>query len=374
MANLHLLVVMLMVLAMTSADRLNESSSMSLTIEEEKADDIDGGFSSLDGMLQWAIGHSDPAKLEESAKDVQQLPQDEIKKRQSELKELIQNLHMPSDAELMKIAINDLSNSSLSLEDRHRALQELLVLVEPIHNANDLSKIGGLAVVIQELNHVDSDTRTLAAWILGKSSQNNPEVQSKVLELGALSRLMKMVKSDGVEEANKGLYAVSALIRNNLVGQELFFAEAGVQLLQDILSNSTTDIRLQKKAVFLVGDLAVAADLEVEKHGSFFRNGILLKSVVDLTASSDLDLKEKALLAIKSVLQLKGKTSEAAAGVLNDVCAFDAALERMRQQLRELLTTYTDDDEFQRDYAIDLEALLNEVQLIFHTKLPNSSS
>ncbi|KAM6562675.1 hypothetical protein CsatB_022673 [Cannabis sativa] len=374
MANLHLLVVMLMVLAMTSADRLNESSSMSLTIEEEKADDIDGGFSSLDGMLQWAIGHSDPAKLEESAKDVQQLPQDEIKKRQSELKELIQNLHMPSDAELMKIAINDLSNSSLSLEDRHRALQELLVLVEPIHNANDLSKIGGLAVVIQELNHVDPDTRTLAAWILGKSSQNNPEVQSKVLELGALSRLMKMVKSDGVEEANKGLYAVSALIRNNLVGQELFFAEAGVQLLQDILSNSTTDIRLQKKAVFLVGDLAVAADLEVEKHGSFFRNGILLKSVVDLTSSSDLDLKEKALLAIKSVLQLKGKTSEAAAGVLNDVCAFDASLERMRQQLRELLTTYTDDDEFQRDYAIDLEALLNEVQLIFHTKLPNSSS
>ncbi|KAF4404685.1 hypothetical protein G4B88_006071 [Cannabis sativa] len=370
MANLHLLVVMLMVLAMTSADRLNESSSMSLTIEEEKADDIDGGFSSLDGMLQWAIGHSDPAKLEESAKDVQQLPQDEIKKRQSELKELIQNLHMPSDAELMKIAINDLSNSSLSLEDRHRALQELLVLVEPIHNANDLSKIGGLAVVIQELNHVDPDTRTLAAWILGKSSQNNPEV----LELGALSRLMKMVKSDGVEEANKGLYAVSALIRNNLVGQELFFAEAGVQLLQDILSNSTTDIRLQKKAVFLVGDLAVAADLEVEKHGSFFRNGILLKSVVDLTSSSDLDLKEKALLAIKSVLQLKGKTSEAAAGVLNDVCAFDASLERMRQQLRELLTTYTDDDEFQRDYAIDLEALLNEVQLIFHTKLPNSSS
>ncbi|XP_062110801.1 uncharacterized protein LOC133822469 [Humulus lupulus] len=374
MANLHLLVVMLMVSAMavTSADRLNESS-MSLPIEEE-AEDIDGGFSTLDGMLQWAIGHSDPAKLEESAKDVQKLPADEIKKRQSELKELIHNLNMPSDAQLMKIAINDLNNSSLSLEDRHRALQELLVLVEPIHNANDLSKIGGLAVVIQELNHADPETRTLAAWILGKSSQNNLEVQSKVLELGALSKLMKMVKADGVEEANKGLYAVSALIRNNLVGQELFFAEAGVQLLQDILSNSSIDIRLQKKAVFLVGDLAAGADSEAVKHGSVFSNSILLKCVVDLTASSDLDLKEKALLAIKSVLQLEGKISEAAAGVLNDVCGLDAALERMRQQLRVLLTTYTDDDEFERDYAIDLETLLNEVQLIFHTKLSNSSS
>lgn len=43
---------------------------------------------------------------------------------------------MPSDAKLMQIAIDDLKNSSLSLEDRHRALQELLVLVEPIDNAN----------------------------------------------------------------------------------------------------------------------------------------------------------------------------------------------------------------------------------------------
>lgn len=44
---------------------------------------------------------------------------------------------MPSDAELMRIAIGDLKyNSSLSLEDRHRALHELLILVEPIHNAN----------------------------------------------------------------------------------------------------------------------------------------------------------------------------------------------------------------------------------------------
>lgn len=40
----------------------------------------------------------------------------------------------PSDAELIKIAIADLNNSSL--KDRQRALQELLILVEPIDNAN----------------------------------------------------------------------------------------------------------------------------------------------------------------------------------------------------------------------------------------------
>lgn len=50
--------------------------------------------------------------------------------------ELMEKLKMPSDAQLMQIAIDDLNNSSLSLEDRHRALQELLILVEPIDNAN----------------------------------------------------------------------------------------------------------------------------------------------------------------------------------------------------------------------------------------------
>ena len=43
---------------------------------------------------------------------------------------------MPSDAELMQMAIDDLNNSSSSLGDRQRALQELLILVEPLDNAN----------------------------------------------------------------------------------------------------------------------------------------------------------------------------------------------------------------------------------------------
>ncbi|PON34509.1 Coatomer beta subunit, partial [Parasponia andersonii] len=356
-----LLLVLTVMLAVAKADLLDKSS-LSFPIEEQVDDDdfdADGGFSSLDGMLQWAIGHSDPAIMKESAKHVST---DDLNKRQSELKELMNNLNMPSDVELMQIAINDLLNNSsnLSLQDRHRALQELLILVEPIHNAHDLNKLGGLAVVIQELNHPDPHTRTLAAWILGKSAQNNPSLQTQVLELGALSKLMKMVKSHVVEEANKGLYAVSALIRNNFDGQELFYAEAGALLLQDILSNATTDIRLQKKAVLLVGDLAEDADDDVIVV-PLFSSRILLKSVVDLiTASSDLDLQEKALLAIRSLLQLR--TTEAQ--VLKELCGLDVVLERMRQQLQDLTA-----EEYQKDYAMDLESLRSEVEIILHQKL-----
>ena len=43
---------------------------------------------------------------------------------------------------------------------------------------------------------------------------------------------MMMVKSSSREEAMKALFAVSALIRNNLAGQELFFKGAGELVLQ----------------------------------------------------------------------------------------------------------------------------------------------
>lgn len=59
--------------------------------------------------------------------------------------ELVEKLKMPSDAKLMKIAIDDLNNLSLPLEDRHRALEELLILVEPIDNANGMCSLQPLA-------------------------------------------------------------------------------------------------------------------------------------------------------------------------------------------------------------------------------------
>lgn len=324
-------------------------------------DELDGGFSSLDGMLQWAIGHSDPTKLKETAKSVQRLSDDELKKRQMEIQELMEKLRMPSDAELMKTAIDDLNNSSISFEDCLRALEELLILVEPIDNANDLNKLGGLAAVIKQLDHDEPDVRKLAAWVLGKASQNNPIVQQQVLDFGILAKLMKMVRSDVVEEATKALYTVSALIRDNLYGQEKFYAEAGDMMLKDILSNSTFDIRLRRKCVSLIGDM-VECQLEnaVTAELPFFSDQSFLKAIVDLTSSDDLDLREKTLAAIKNLLLLR--TVEASS--LKDFCGLDKALESMRLHLQQLM-----EDEDQRDYAKDVEILRRDVELIFYKNL-----
>lgn len=325
-------------------------------------DELDGGFPSLDGMLQWAIGHSDPAKLELKAHDVQQLSTDELQKRQMEIKELVEKLEMPSDAKLMRIAIDDLNNSSLSLEDHLRALEELLILVEAIDNANDLHKLGGLASVIRELSNSDPGIRVACAWIVGKASQNNPVVQNQVLELGALPKLMTMVKSSFIEEeAVKALYAVSAIIRNNLNGLKLFYSEGGDLMLQGILSNASADVRLHRRSVSLVADLA---EYELEYSSQvevpFFSNCALMRLVIDLTKAPDLDLQEKVLLAVKNLLMLKSTEFL----VVDGFCGLNGALEKMRQQLQRFIQ-----EESQREYAIDVEGLCKEVDSIYLEKL-----
>ncbi|GAU51228.1 hypothetical protein TSUD_136250, partial [Trifolium subterraneum] len=355
-------------IAETDINLTSRQSSWSTAAEESdllppdsSVSDSDGGFSSMDSMLHWAISHSDPEKLKESAQSHERLSPSELQKSQIEIKEMMEKTKMFSDVELMKIAITDLNNVSTSLEDRYRALLELLELVEPLDNANDLNKLGGLSAVTRELNHYESGIRALAAWVLGKASQNNPTFQQQVLELGVLSRLIIMVKSDSIEEGIKALYAVSALIRNNLTSQELFYAEAGGLMLQDILRNASIDIKLRRKAVLLLTDLAEYQLENVDKdEPPFFNDQDLLKSVVDLTASTDLDLQEKALVAIKSLLQLK--TTEAR--VFRDFCALGDALNRMKQLLHDLMA-----DEDQKDYVMDVENVRIDVEHIFNRKL-----
>ncbi|KAK4373481.1 hypothetical protein RND71_008865 [Anisodus tanguticus] len=278
-------------------------------------------FASIEGTTEVAVGHLDPGVLKERSEVAQRMSL-ELESRQTELKELMQKLKMPSDVQLMLIAVNDLDNSSLPLEHHHRALEELLVLVEHIDNAIDLQKLGGFSVLIRKLDHSEPEIRTAAEWVLGKASQNNPIVQKQ------------MMKSHTTEEAVKALLAISALIRNNLNGQDLFYREAGDMMLQEVLSNSNMDIRLHKKSLFLIADLA-KSQLENENtvEVSCFSNRLLLKAMVDSMASSDLDLQEKAL-------------------------------ERTRQQLQQFMV---DDD--LREYATDVESLRKEVELTFLQKL-----
>ncbi|XP_071706395.1 hsp70 nucleotide exchange factor FES1 [Rutidosis leptorrhynchoides] len=328
-------------------------------------DELDGGFPSLEGMLQWAIGHSDPAKLELKAHDAKKLSTDELQKRQKELQELVEKLETPSDAKLMRIAIDNLNNPFLSWEDRHRTLGELSMLVEDIENAIYLHKMGGLSVVLKDLNNSDHWIRMTSVSIVAKASQNNPIVQNQVVNLGALPKLMMMVKSDFDPEAIKALHAVSAVIRNNEIGIKLFNTEGGEKLLQGILSNATADVRLHKRSVSLIADLAeYQLDNSSKLQIPFFRNCALVRLVIDLTPDNDLDLQEKVLLAVKNLLMLKSTEHL----IVDGFCGLEGALVRMRKQLQPFIL-----DEDVYEYATEVERLCKEVNSIYNEKLNKGS-
>lgn len=68
--------------------------------------------------------------------------------------------------------------------------------------------------------------------------------------------------------------------------------------LQHILASNSVDVRLQKKAVFLVTDLA---DFQLNSGNSglpFLSDRIFLKSLVDMLSRFDLDLQEKVLSVV----------------------------------------------------------------------------
>ena len=64
-----------------------------------------------------------------------------------------------------------LSNSSSSVSELCRALEELEDHVHQIDNAMDLNGIGGLVLVVRLLNHTHPDVKSWAAHVIGSASQ-----------------------------------------------------------------------------------------------------------------------------------------------------------------------------------------------------------
>jgi len=72
-------------------------------------------------------------------------------------------------------------------------------------------------------------------------------------------------------------------------------------VLQHILVSNSIDVRLQKKAVFLVTDLA---DFQLNSGNPqlpFLSDRLFLKSMVDMLSKFDLDLHEKVWLELPPV-------------------------------------------------------------------------
>ncbi|CAI5517673.1 unnamed protein product [Closterium sp. Naga37s-1] len=268
----------------------------------EGEEGAEGGFASMDAMLQWAIERSDPEASRQRAKEVAELTPAELEEKRKHIRDVVDAMRMPSPGDLMRAAIAHIAPAAAANggapgeqgggEEHERvvgALQELAQLVEPVHAANDLHKLGGLAPLGVLLAHGSSQVRSMAALVVGKAAQNNRQVQHQVMGTGVLQALFTRLHSPhpnpplGEDEHARLLFALSAAIRGHVAATHWFYRHGGVALLARLLSLPSP--RTQRRALFLLADLAESAgaraggggeggDAEREKEGVRIAKGL----------------------------------------------------------------------------------------------------
>ena len=96
----------------------------------------------------------------------------------------------PSEADLMKAAMEVLHSDESDLENKMIAFDNFEQLIESIDNANNLEPLGLWTPLIQLLQHEEADMRRMSAWCIGTAVQNNEKAQDKVCITSTLQSIV----------------------------------------------------------------------------------------------------------------------------------------------------------------------------------------
>jgi hypothetical protein len=271
----------------------------------EAAEDVD--------LLKWALKHSDPESLHEKAEaDKKGNKHDpDAAERRARATELLKAVNStPSEGLLMEEAVLVLQNdtSTSTIEDKLSALEALIVLVEPIDNANDLLKIPNGTFEINRLLGSAPGLEAAAARVLGVAASNNDLFSNELIQRhpDVILRLVQLLSASADDTVAAAVYAAGQLLRNSGHARSLWKQASGNSVLIAMIRGGNKQIseRSRKKALSLVGDLIlldnaafgddrdslVAVLLDVVKYQCTVENNIKI----------DLDLVEKALLALQA--------------------------------------------------------------------------
>lgn len=144
----------------------------------------------------------------------------------------------PTEADLMKAAMEVLHSDESDLENKLIAFDNFEQLIEGIDNANNLEPLGLWTPLVKLLHHEEAEMRRYAAWCIGTAVQNNEKAQDKVCTLGistesgiggveanfpsaqlvvlnAIPTLVNMATTEPNPAARKkSVYALSSAVRN----------------------------------------------------------------------------------------------------------------------------------------------------------------
>lgn len=128
----------------------------------------------MNNLLKWGIENSTASR--ESADS--EAPAPSSRKLTPEMLSAL--FGGPSDADLMKAAMEALHSDEVDLENKLIAFDNFEQLIESIDNANNLEPLGLWTPLVELLKHEDADMRRMAAWCIGTAVQNNEKAQDKV--------------------------------------------------------------------------------------------------------------------------------------------------------------------------------------------------
>jgi hypothetical protein len=138
----------------------------------------------MNNLLKWSIENSTSAQQAGDSNGAAPAPTSRSNLNPEMLSALFGG---PSDADLMKAAMEALHSDEVDLENKMIAFDNFEQLIESIDNANNLEPLGLLTPLVELLKHEEAEMRRMAAWCIGTAVQNNEKAQDKVRALFRLA-------------------------------------------------------------------------------------------------------------------------------------------------------------------------------------------
>jgi hypothetical protein len=284
------------------------------------------GSDVMQQLLNWGIEHSDPEKLKEL---MQKYQEKNLTIKDVYGQDVIDALFV-NEGSVMKdmiMQIGDFDNVTVTDEDLEDALLRLQELVDQVDNAGNLHRNGGLRPLLNlgvrdetagsESARRSESVRSLALWTLGIAVQNNPPVQTDLIDIGGLpsliGRLALCTRSEsgtnsGDEYCSKLIFALSGLVKNNGTIQTAADTQGLFMWLVDE-GIAHTSLGIVKKSLALL-DIALSQNPNL----NFLRSlpakqdkvaASLLACIDSKTSDIDTDAVEKALRLLNRFLALR---------------------------------------------------------------------
>eukprot|EP00753_Platysulcus_tardus_P012584 PLAT3455.1.p1 GENE.PLAT3455.1~~PLAT3455.1.p1 ORF type:complete len:355 (+),score=186.24 PLAT3455.1:161-1225(+) len=237
------------------------------------------------GLLKWSLAHSDGTGETEWTEMTEE--------RKKFLEEAVREWVVDAVERMGKLmdAVKAEETDEEAVAAKEAALDALLDMVDNIDTARDFVKLGGVVYLLQNLDSASAGVAALSAEVLATLVQNNPQVQTWVMEFDSLEKLMDVVGDEerAAKVTYKSLLAISGLVREHEDALGQFLDNDGLLLLSACLARE--DAKLRRRVLFMLRHILFA---DAGGKEMFLKLGIL-PAVVACVPHDDLDVRENAL-------------------------------------------------------------------------------